>query len=82
MPVGRGKGDLGSATEFFPITPADGVDLAVDVRAIIVNGAGNVAVTRSDGVNVVIPLPVGMFPLSIRRVKATGTTATGLVGVV
>jgi hypothetical protein len=64
------------------ITPSNTVDIAAPVRAIYVGGAGSVVITTVDGNDVTFAgLPAGMIlPVRAVRVRATGTTATGLVG--
>jgi hypothetical protein len=65
------------------IVPSDTVDLAVVPRALYCTGDGNVRVTMRDGGSpVTLPIVAGVpLPVRIRRVWATGTTATGIVGV-
>jgi hypothetical protein len=62
------------------VSPSD--TAAVDFYGLYVGGAGNVAVTTGAGNDVLFTAPpVGaIIPLRIIRVKATGTTATALVG--
>lgn len=62
------------------ITPSDSA--AQSYRAIYVGGAGNVAVVTEGGDSVTFTAPpVGtIIPVSVTQVKATGTTATLLVG--
>lgn len=65
------------------ITPHDSTDIAGGVvNAIYVGGAGNLVVV--DQTNVAYTLTgvlVGqVYPVVARRVNATGTTATNLVG--
>lgn len=73
---------LGSAQEFFDITPSDSVDLAEVPRGIWVGGAGDLVVTGLTGDVTFQSVPAGtMLPIAPTRVKATGTTATSLVGV-
>lgn len=65
------------------ITPNDGADLATTTRAFYIGGAGNVAVILArDSASVTLTaLAVGVVhPLRVKRVLATGTTATGIVG--
>lgn len=86
MPKGfRFISDTRSSISGFAITPNDGVDLATNTRGIYVGGAGNVAVILEDdtaSVTFVAP-PVGsVLPIRARRVLATGTTATNLIGLV
>lgn len=66
----------------FAITPHDSNALAVTPRAIYVGGAGNITFTGLDGVDVtLVAVPVGtLLPIMPSLVKATGTTATNLVG--
>lgn len=70
----------GSATA---ITPNDDTDLATETRSLYVGGAGNVSVILANDADPVTltALAVGVLhELRVRRVRATGTTATGLVG--
>ena len=64
------------------ITPSDTVDLPWITRAIYVGGAGDVKVDMGDS-GTAIPftaVPVGtVLPIRVKRVYATGTTATNLV---
>ena len=65
----------------FAITPSDTVDLPVKPRAIRANGAGNVVLTDEGGVDITYTVAAGeILPFSPVLVKATSTTATGLVG--
>jgi len=62
-----------------PITPADGSDLPNGACfGINCQVAGNAAVIDYYGNSVTIALSVGFNPYVVTRVKATGTTATGL----
>ncbi len=61
------------------VTPSD--TAFVDFVGLIVGGAGNVAVTDSLGATTTIAAVAGQtINARIVQVKATGTTATGLVG--
>jgi hypothetical protein len=75
-------GPNASAIGSFAITPSDGADLAVAVRQITIGTAGGTlswvgadGTTQNTG-----PLPVGTYPIAAHRIRATGTTATGLTG--
>lgn len=70
------------ATRAQPITPGDGLDLPHVTRAIYVGGAGDLRVMMCAGDVVTLAgAQAGMvYPLRLRQVLATGTTATGLVG--
>nr|ASV43926.1 hypothetical protein [Hot spring virus BHS2] len=65
------------------VTPSDTADLPATARGLLVNGATsvvNVAVITAQGDDVVLPLASGYAHLiSVRRVKATNTTATSVL---
>jgi hypothetical protein len=63
------------------IAPNDAVDLARMTLALNVATPGNVRVTTKEGDVVDVQIAAGVaFPLRVRRVWATGTTATGIRG--
>ena len=63
----------------YSVTPSDSTDLTTDCRGLTINGAGTVAYIGWDGVTYTTgTLPVGRHTFLVRRVKATGTTATGI----
>ncbi|AVF05061.1 MULTISPECIES: spike base protein, RCAP_Rcc01079 family [Devosia] len=70
------------ATHGFAITPNDATDLSEITRAIYVGSSGALAVTFVSGAELVLPnVPAGsLLPLRLQRVRATGTTATDIVG--
>jgi hypothetical protein len=70
-----------SYTDWRPITPSDTVDLPKLTRAIYVGGAGDVAAVLSNGdmPGAFKAVPVGWLPITVRRINATGTTATNLM---
>lgn len=74
----------GPVTGGFDITPDDGADLASVTRGLMVSAAGDVAVTFRDGSTVTLPglSPGVIYPLRVTRVLASGTTATGVKGLV
>lgn len=64
------------------VTPNDSADLLNGVtKGIYVGGGGNVVVTMADGVDATLTgLLVGtIYPFSVKRVKATSTTATNII---
>lgn len=76
--------DLGSASGAVAVTPSDGADLARGTtKGLYIGGAGNVVVNLSNGDTVTLTaIQVGVIhPISVKRVWATGTTATGIVAV-
>ncbi|WP_209426783.1 hypothetical protein [Pararhodobacter sp. SW119] len=64
------------------IVPSDSAELPRATRAIYVGGAGDLRVRMISGEAVTFAgMQAGMsYPLRLRQVLATGTTATGLVG--
>lgn len=66
----------------FAITPNDGTDLPFTTRQIRITGAaGALAVTWLGGLETIEPVLAGeTLDWRIVRIKATGTTATGLRG--
>lgn len=73
----------GPLIDGFPITPSDTVDLPNDTRQIRVGVGGNIAVRfiGSPETTRIIPVNAGdVLDWRLRRVMATGTTATGLWG--
>ncbi|WP_323041158.1 spike base protein, RCAP_Rcc01079 family [Gemmobacter sp.] len=79
----HGSGLESPANDAIAITPSDAADLATVVRALFCTGDGTVRVTmRGGGDPVTLPMIAGVpLPARVRRVWATGTTATGIVGV-
>lgn len=65
----------------FPITPSDETTFE-RTKGVWVGGAGNMAVTFSDGSEVMIAGIVAgsLLPFSITQVKQIGTTASLIVG--
>jgi hypothetical protein len=68
------------------VTPSDTVNLTFPsginrTRGIYVGGAGNISVIMADGTTALLTaLSVGVVhDLSIKRVNATGTTATAIL---
>ena len=83
MAATQGRHDLQSAEDAFSITPDDGNDVAIETRGLVAQVAGNVKVTMKTGATVTLGIAAGVvIPVRVTRVWATGTTATGLVGLV
>lgn len=64
------------------VTPSDSVDLSDMTRGIYVGGAGAVSLLLGGGQTVILPaVPAGtMLRIRAKRINATGTTATNIVG--
>lgn len=66
------------------ITPSDSTDLPVPAVAVYVGGAGNITLDTEGGQTTVLfaAVPAGTtLKLRVKRVRATGTTATNLVAI-
>lgn len=79
---GRADGITAPVRHGFAIGAADGADLAAETRAIYVGGAGNLRLVLASGDEVTFTglLAGTLLPVRATRVKATGTTATQLLG--
>lgn len=64
------------------ITPSDAAGIAL-TRGVYIGGAGNLRVDMADGTTVTFSgLAAGIVhPLAVKKVYATSTTATGVIGV-
>lgn len=71
------------ARNAFSITPDDGTDLSVSCRSLFIGGAGDVsAILVGDFSSTLFKnIQAGVIlPISVKRVEATLTTATDIVG--
>ncbi len=73
------KSASGPALSSFPITPADGTDLATDIRAITLNAGGTLSWVSTDNtVQTTAALPAARPPstsaASTRRIKEQRNT--------
>ena len=68
----------------FDVTPSDGIDLPTTTRAVMVTGAGALAVILKNGDAITLPglTPGVIYPIRVTQVAATGTTATGIKGLI
>jgi hypothetical protein len=67
-------------SDLIAVAPSDSTDLAHVSRAINVATAGTVRVTTRAGTTASISVAAGIIvPIRVRRIWATGTTATGIV---
>ena len=66
----------------YTITPSDTVDLTIPTRAIFLSVAGNLKMTTVNGTTVtMVGLSAGVLHrIRVRRVWATGTGASGIMG--
>jgi hypothetical protein len=72
------------ATHGFSVTPSDSADLPETTRALFVGTSGAVSLVLASGAEIVLTGVLGgsLLPLRAMRVRATGTTAASIVGLV
>ncbi len=72
----------GPATGAFAVVPSDATDFVKRPRALWVGGTGALSVVFNDGTTATISAVAAgsRLPFLCRRVNATGTTATLIVG--
>jgi hypothetical protein len=82
MPIQQANTDPNASTRALAVTPSDSADLAFTTKGVFVIGAGNLKVTMAeDTVPVVFTgVPAKTYlPISVSRIWATLTTATGIM---
>jgi hypothetical protein len=75
---------LFGATDGISVTPSDSVDLSIGFcRGILVGVSGALSVVTTSGTTVTFPTVVAgvIHPICATRIRATGTSATGIVAV-
>ena len=76
-----GRGSVDGATDGFAITPADATDLVDVPRALWVGTGGDLSLAMASGIITLKAVPAGsLLPVRPLRVRATGTTAADIVG--
>ena len=79
--AGQYSGLQGCAVGALAVAPSDAADLSSDIRAITLGVGGVLVFDGWDGVTYTTGiLPAGTYPLFARRIRSTGTTATGMTG--
>lgn len=76
--------NLAVGVSAFAITPHDTTNFTTRARAVYVGVSGDITAVFADGAAVLFKsVPQGsVLPIEIRRINATGTTASSLVGIV
>jgi hypothetical protein len=85
VPLGQSGSSIGNPAQGgFAVTPSDTVDFTEYARGLYVGVTGNVVVVAFDGsVLTFVGVPAGaVLPIVCRRVNATSTTATSILGLV
>lgn len=80
----RATGNTDPVSHGFPITPNDSAEISETTRAIYVGGAGSLSVTLAGGSDLTfVNVQSGtILPLRVVAVKATGTDAGNIIGLV
>lgn len=60
------------------ITPSDANDLSYYALMLVIGTGGALKVTTISNETVTLTVPAGQLPLHVKKVFATGTTATGI----
>jgi hypothetical protein len=72
---------MATARNHFAVTKSDATVIYAD--ALFVGGAGDVTCLDRDGTSATYTVPAGAYILAeVTKVMSTGTTATGIVGLV
>jgi hypothetical protein len=77
---GRAAPLSGPATDLLPISPDDAADLPQAALALYVESGGTVVfdTVSGDAPRSVVVGDLSLLPVAVRRVRLTGTTASGL----
>lgn len=71
---------IGPSRRGVAVTPDDGNDLPFMTKELQATGAGNISVVMAGGGTLTIPFAAGeVRAIRVTRVRATGTTATGIL---
>lgn len=69
----------GPATDIMPVIPDDNADFSAVAIALYVETGGDVSIETVAGGNRIVSIAdTSILPVGVRRVNATGTTATGI----
>jgi len=69
----------GPATDTLPITPDDTTDLSQVAIGLYIETGGTISIdTAAGGTRTLSVADFSILPVGVRRVRATGTTATGI----
>ncbi|MGQ0610057.1 MAG: spike base protein, RCAP_Rcc01079 family [Paracoccaceae bacterium] len=69
----------GPARDLLPVTPNDAVDLAAVAVGLYVQTGGTVSIVTVGGGTRSVSVPdFSVLPVGVTRVRATGTTASGI----
>lgn len=69
----------GPATDILPVSPNDSEDLPLVASALYIEQGGAVSiVTIRNQTRTIILGDMSLLPVGVRRIRATGTTATGI----
>lgn len=79
----RSTSTAGPGIDYVPVTPDDGADLATVAISLFVETGGAVSFVSQKGQTRTVNLPdYGYLTCGVRKVNATGTTASGIHAIV
>lgn len=80
--AGFSEGLSSPANDWFDVTPSDGTELAQIPRALFIGAGGDLVLTDAGGNDSTFKVLSGqLLPVRPTFVKATGTTATDIIGI-
>lgn len=81
MPMPAHQHGIEPFANAFSVTPVD-ADQSIVTRGIMASVAGNINVRfEGDSANITIPVDARVvYPFVLKRINATSTTATGIIG--
>jgi hypothetical protein len=69
----------GPATDILPVTPSDSTDLSEVAIALYIETGGTLSlITARGGARTISVADKSILPVGVRKVNATGTSATGI----
>jgi len=78
----RSSGLESPAFDGTAVTPNNSVDLAVMSRALYIGSSGDLSIVTAGGTTLTFRnVPIGLLPIRVSRMRATGTTASDIVAV-
>jgi hypothetical protein len=71
---------ISAARKLVAVTPSNSTDLTDLPKALWIGVAGDISVIAADDTDAVtVAALAGVLPIRVKRVRSTGTTATGIV---
>ncbi|MEM6488297.1 MAG: hypothetical protein AAF677_08520 [Pseudomonadota bacterium] len=81
--LNRATSPTGPGLDYVPVTPSDTADFPVVAVAVYAETGGSISFTSQKGTSRTVQVPnYGYLLCGVRRINATGTTASGLHAIV